>query len=62
MGLDIRLPLGLFFAVVGAVLTVYGMMTDAATYARSLGHNVNLWWGLVLLVFGGGLLVMSRRR
>lgn len=61
-GLDIRVPLGSFFAIVGAVLAIYGLMTDAATYERSLGHNVNLWWGLVLLVFGVVLLVMSRRK
>jgi len=52
MNLDLRLPIGLMFAIFGAMLTVFGFVSDAAIYARSLGINVNLWWGLVLLAFG----------
>ena len=52
MSLDIRLPIGVLFAVIGATLVVFGATGDAAIYARSLGHNVNLWWGLVLFAFG----------
>lgn len=52
MKLDLRLPIGLMFAIFGAMLTVYGLVSDAAVYQRSLGVNVNLWWGLVLLAFG----------
>ena len=50
--LDVRLPIGLLFAIFGAALTLYGAVSDRTVYARSLGHNVNLWWGLALLVFG----------
>ena len=52
--LDIRLPIGGLFATLGVLLTVYGIATngDAAHYARSGSLNVNLWWGLVMLVFG----------
>lgn len=52
MGLDIRLPIGLIFTTLGLVLAVFGVFGDHAIYERSLGYNVNLWWGLVLLVFG----------
>jgi hypothetical protein len=52
MKLDLRLPIGLMFAIFGALLTVYGVVSDRAIYVRSLGVNVNLWWGLVLLAFG----------
>jgi len=52
MKLDLRLPIGLMFAIFGVMLTLYGLVSDPAIYARSLGINVNLWWGLVLLVFG----------
>jgi hypothetical protein len=52
MKLDLRLPIGLMFTIFGALLTVYGAVSDRAIYARSLGVNVNLWWGLVLLAFG----------
>jgi len=59
MNLDLRLPLGLMFTVFGLMLTVYGLASDRAIYARSLGINVNLWWGLVLLVFGAVVLALA---
>jgi hypothetical protein len=52
MNLDLRLPIGLMFSIFGAMLTVFGLVSGEAIYARSLGINVNLWWGLVLLAFG----------
>jgi hypothetical protein len=59
MGLDIRLPIGGLFTVLGLLLTGYGLVTagDAARYARSLSVNINLWWGAVMLLFG--LLMLS---
>lgn len=65
MRLDLRLPIGLMFAIFGAILTVYGLASDDAIYARSLGINVNLWWGLVLLAFGLvmlGFAIRARRK
>jgi hypothetical protein len=50
--LDLRLPIGLLFSLFGVILVVYGLVSDSGLYARSLGINVNLWWGLVLLAFG----------
>lgn len=61
MHLDLRLPMGLMFATVGALLVVHGLVSDPAIYQRSLGINVNLWWGLVLLAFGLGALMLARR-
>ena len=61
MGLDIRLPIGLMFALLGLVLVAYGAVADAAVYERSLGYNVNLIWGVVLAVFGAVMLVLGRR-
>jgi len=52
MNLDLRLPIGLMFSIFGVMLMLYGLISDAAIYARSLGINVNLWWGVVLLAFG----------
>jgi hypothetical protein len=54
IGLDIRLPIGGLFTVLGLLLAGYGVATagDPAFYARSLSVNINLWWGLVMLVFG----------
>lgn len=66
-GLDVRLPIGGLFTVLGLLLMGYGLATagDASHYARSLSVNINLWWGLVMLVFGLTLLAavwLSRRR
>jgi len=61
MKLDLRLPIGLMFSIIGALLAVFGFASDPAIYQRSLGINVNLWWGLVLLVFGLVMLWLVRR-
>lgn len=61
MGLDIRLPLGLLFAILGVLLMAFGLYSDPAIYARSLSINVNLVWGFVLLVFGSAFLFLGRR-
>ncbi|PYO72211.1 MAG: hypothetical protein E6K55_15375 [Gemmatimonadetes bacterium] len=65
MKLDLRLPIGLMFGIYGAIFVLFGLTSDKAIYERSLGINVNLWWGLVLLAFGAGMLafaVRARRR
>lgn len=61
MKLDLRLPIGLMFTIVGTLLTAFGLLSDDAIYARSLGINVNLWWGLVLLGFGLAMLGLAIR-
>ena len=61
MKLDLRLPIGLMFSIIGVLLAVFGFASDPAIYQRSLGINVNLWWGLVLVVFGLVMLWMVRR-
>jgi hypothetical protein len=61
MGLDIRLPMGLMFTILGLLLTLFGLFADGSIYRRSLGINVNLWWGLVMLAFGVVMLVLGRR-
>jgi hypothetical protein len=51
----------LLFTLVGLLLTGYGALSDPAIYLRSLGYNVNLVWGLVVLAFGAVMLVLGRR-
>jgi len=62
MSLDLRVPMGLMFTLTGLILTVFGAVTngDAALYARCLGINANLWWGMVLLAFGLTMFLMGR--
>jgi hypothetical protein len=62
MGLDIRLPIGLMFSMFGLILAVDGWLSDRAIYARSLGIDINLVWGLVLLAFGTTMLLLAIRR
>ena len=52
MRLDVRWAIGGMFTILGAILAVYGLLSSPAIYERSLGINVNLLWGLALLVFG----------
>jgi predicted histidine transporter YuiF (NhaC family) len=61
--LDIRLPIGGLFTVLGLLIGGYGIGTSSDTvhYARALGVNINLWWGLVMLVFGLLLLGAARQ-
>jgi hypothetical protein len=62
MSLDLRIPMGMMFTLVGAILIAFGISTDGQQiYAKSLGINVNLWWGLVLLAFGLIMLLLGRR-
>jgi hypothetical protein len=61
MGLDIRLPIGALFTLLGAILTLYGVLGDPAKYQRSLGYNVNLYWGALLVLFGLAMLHLGRR-
>jgi hypothetical protein len=62
MGLDIRTPIGLLFGGFGLLLVGYGLVTSGSEiYQRSLGLNVNLDWGAVLLAFGGAMLYFGRR-
>ena len=61
MGFDIRLPIGYLFTIFGALLVLFGLFTaNADMYQRSLGINIDLWWGVVLLIFG--LLMASAAR
>ncbi len=60
MGLDIKIPIGLMFAIFGIILTIFGLFTNGdAMYEQSLGHNINLWSGLFMIVFGGLMLAFS---
>ena len=61
MGLDVRVPVGLMFTTMGALLLAYGVFGDQSIYGRSLGININLVWGSVLLVFAVCLLILSAR-
>jgi hypothetical protein len=61
--MDLRLPIGGLFVVLGVILGAYGIMTngDTAMYERSAGVNINLVWGGVMLAFGALFLALAQR-
>ena len=61
MGLDIRIPVGALFSLLGLLLAGYGLHGGAALARRSLGINIDLWWGMVMLVFGLAMLWLAWR-
>lgn len=61
MSLDLRIPMGLMFLIVGAMLSLYGLVTrGSAIYQRSAGMNINLIWGIVMFVFGLAMFLLGR--
>jgi multisubunit Na+/H+ antiporter MnhG subunit len=64
MQLDIRIPIGLLFGIIGTILMALGVWTKYATpdiYRRSLGVNVNFYWGAVLMIFAVLMLLLANR-
>ncbi len=62
--MDIRIPIGLLFAILGLILAIFGLFTinDTELYARSLGKNINLWTGIAMLAFGGMMLYFATKK
>jgi len=61
MKLDIRLPIGLLFTLIGALLVSYGLLNGAPVRGAAAGWNIDAWWGAVMVVFGAGMLLFARR-
>jgi len=61
MGLDIRWPIGIIFTIYGAVLAIYGLVADPAIFVSSMALNIDLWWGLAMLVFGLLMVLLAFR-
>jgi hypothetical protein len=63
MHLDVRIPLGLLFLLLGLILIGFGFTSDPAIYVQhSLGQNVNLFWGAIFALFGAVMLLLTRHR
>jgi uncharacterized membrane protein len=57
--LDLRVPTGFFFAIVGLILVAMGVFAPSERAALT-DSNVNLYCGLVMLAFGLIMLALSR--
>ncbi|MFA6402064.1 MAG: hypothetical protein WCX31_10630 [Salinivirgaceae bacterium] len=57
--LDIRIPIGLLFAVLGVLVLAFGIATnsDPEMYVKSMQININLWSGVFMTLFGAFMLI-----
>jgi uncharacterized membrane protein len=62
MPIDIRVPIGVMLGLMGLLLAGYGLVGDHSIYQRSLGLNINLIWGSVLVVASAILLFLGTRK
>lgn len=63
MGLDIRIPLGMIFLIIGGIMSIFGLITRGSDlYARSLGINLNLTWGILMFIFGLIMFIAGKRQ
>ena len=61
MSLDIRVPIGLLFSLIGALLALQGLLVAAPAQRRIIPFNINIAWGSVLILFGVAMLLLARR-
>jgi hypothetical protein len=57
--LDIKLPIGWLLSAYGLLLGIYGLVTKKEMYAKSLGFNLNVVWGGLMLAIGAGFLLAA---
>jgi drug/metabolite transporter (DMT)-like permease len=58
---DLRRPTGFLFSLLGVILLLYAVINPSVRAPLDAETNVNLWCGLMLLIFGGSLLWLSFR-
>jgi hypothetical protein len=57
--LDLKLPIGWLLSAYGVLLGVYGLATKKDMYQKSLGLNLNLVWGVLMIAIGGAFLLTA---
>ena len=61
VNLDIRVPLGLLFSVIGLLLLGYGIASSHPAPGAPWWSNVDAWWGGTLAAFGTLMLILAGR-
>jgi hypothetical protein len=61
VGIDLRVPVGSLFSVLGVLLSAYGAATRGDPGTMPTGVAIDVIWGVVLLAFGVGMLLLARR-
>ena len=59
MHLDVRIPIGVLFCLIGAVIAAYGVATLGEPASRPAGVPIDFIWGGVMLVFGVAMLALA---
>jgi hypothetical protein len=61
---DIRIPIGLMFTIIGILISVFGLatMSDSEMYHKSLDINVNIIMGVLMSLFGLIMLYFERKK
>jgi membrane-bound ClpP family serine protease len=61
---DIRIPIGLMFSILGVLISVFGFLTmsNSEMYKTSLGINVNIVMGVLMLIFGLVMLYFALKK
>lgn len=59
--LDLRIPSGFFFLIIGLILTGMGIFAPGVRAPMS-DINMNLYSGAAMLVFGAFLLILAFRK
>jgi formate hydrogenlyase subunit 3/multisubunit Na+/H+ antiporter MnhD subunit len=62
VNLDIRMPLGVLFSLIGVLLLGYGIASSHAAAGAPWWSNIDAWWGGVLAAFGALMLLLGGRR
>jgi len=57
--LDLKLPIGWLLTAYGFLLGIYGLATNKEIYQKSLGINVNVFWGGLMLAIGAIFLLAA---
>jgi uncharacterized membrane protein HdeD (DUF308 family) len=55
---DLRFLIGLLFVIYGVIIALYGLFVNPPTV---VGWNIDLWWGVLMLLFGLAFLMWSRK-
>lgn len=63
MNFDLRVAVGWMFLLLGLLLVFFGYASkdNPALWVKSLGIDVDLWWGMVLTVFGLTMLALGKQ-
>lgn len=61
MPIDVRLPIGTLFLILGVILAVYGALTGAFASTPTMAGHLDFVWGSIMAIFGATLAWFGQR-